>query len=110
MAVQAANELEEESVSIDLLIVATLKPFESETVIRSVSRTGRLLIIDEHNKIGGLWSTILENIPTEIQFKSEFIGLEDCYGETGEYFELLRKFGYSVENIVYKAKKLLDLE
>jgi transketolase len=109
MAVQAAKELEKESVSIDLLIVSSLKPFDSETIIRSVSRTRRLLIIDEHNIIGGLRSAILENIPTEIQYKSDFIGIEDCFGETGEYFELLRKFGFSVENIIYKAKKLIEL-
>jgi transketolase len=109
MAVQAGNELEKESVSIDLLIVSSLKPFDSETMIRSVSGTGRLLIIDEHNIIGGRRSVILENIPTDIQYKTDFIGIEDCYGETGEYFELLRKFGFSVENIIDKAKKLLEL-
>lgn len=110
MAVQATNELEKESVSIDLLIVSSIKPFDSETMIQSVSGTRRLLIIDEHNIIGGLRSAILENVPTEIQYKSDFIGIEDCFGETGEYFELLRKFGFSVENIIYKAKKLLELQ
>jgi len=109
MAVLAANELEKESISIDLLIVSSLKPFDSETITRSVSVTRRLLIIDEHNIIGGLRSAILENVPTEIQFKSDFIGIEDCFGESGEYFELLKKFGFSVENIIYKAKKLLEL-
>ena len=109
MAVQAANDLEKESVSIDLLTVSSLKPFDSETMIQSVSRTGRLLVIDEHNIIGSLRSAILENVPTEIQYKSDFIGIEDCYGETGEYFELLGKFGFSVENIIHKAKKLLEL-
>ncbi len=107
MAIRAAEKLQQESISVDLLIVTSLKPFDSETMVRSVTKTGRLLIIEEHSIIGGLASAIKENVPTELQYKSNVIGIEDTFGETGDYFELLEKFGFSIENIICRAKNLL---
>lgn len=108
MAFEAAIELERLGMHADLFLVTSLKPFQGKAVYESLARTGRLLTIEEHNKIGGLRSAVLEHIHGGITFKSEFIAIDDIYTETGPYLELMDKFGISTGEIIRKSKRLIE--
>ena len=47
---QAAKQLEEEGVSCDVIDVATIKPLDIETILLSVEKTGRCVIVHEGAK------------------------------------------------------------
>jgi transketolase C-terminal domain/subunit len=38
----------------------------------------------------------------------DFIGVADCFAESGPYMELLRKFGISTEEIESRARQLVE--
>jgi pyruvate/2-oxoacid:ferredoxin oxidoreductase alpha subunit len=44
---QAADELEEQGVSVEVIDVATISPLDMDTIIESVERTGRCVIVQE---------------------------------------------------------------
>jgi pyruvate/2-oxoglutarate/acetoin dehydrogenase E1 component len=52
-AMQAAQKLEAEGISVEIIDPRTLVPFDSQAVINSVGRTGRLVIADPANKTCG---------------------------------------------------------
>ena len=52
-AMQAAQKLEAEGISVEIIDPRTLVPFDSEAVLNSVGRTGRLVIADPANKTCG---------------------------------------------------------
>jgi pyruvate dehydrogenase E1 component beta subunit len=52
-ALEAAEQLVEEGINIEVVDLRTLKPLDEETIIRSVSKTGRVLIAHEAPKTGG---------------------------------------------------------
>jgi len=52
-ALEAAEQLAEEGINIEVVDLRTLKPLDKETIIRSVSKTGRVLITHEAPKTGG---------------------------------------------------------
>ncbi len=52
-ALEAAQKLADEGVELEVIDLRTLKPYDSETIIGSVTRTGRLLIVHEAPLIGG---------------------------------------------------------
>jgi pyruvate dehydrogenase E1 component beta subunit len=52
-SLEAANRLEKENISIEVVDVRTLAPFDKKTVLQSVKKTGRLLIVEEECKTGG---------------------------------------------------------
>lgn len=58
----AAETLAEDSVSAEVIDVATLKPFDVETVLRSVARTGRCVIVHEAALSGGFGAEIAARI------------------------------------------------
>ena len=110
MAIEAAAELEKAGISTDLLEVSTLKPMDAETLIASASKTGRVLTIEEHTIYGGLGSAVSEVLAGACPVRMDFIGIRDTFTETGPYVELLAAYGICTENIVRKARQLLDMK
>jgi len=61
----AAGKLEEEGISVEVIDPRTLVPFDEETVINSVRKTGRLVIVEEDTKMGGWGSEVAAMIVEE---------------------------------------------
>jgi pyruvate dehydrogenase E1 component beta subunit len=51
---QAAKELAKDGVEAEIIDPRTIKPFDLETVIKSVKKTNRLVIVDESHPFGGV--------------------------------------------------------
>ena len=80
---------------------------DEAALIESVSKTKRILTVEEHTIHGGLGSAIAEVLSCRCPVKMDCIGMNDMFTETGPYPELLRAYGICPENIVDKAKRLL---
>ncbi len=107
MALEAAEKLETGGIKVDLLEIPCLKPLDTETLVDSVAKTGKVLTVEEHNIIGGLGSAVAEALGKEKPSIMGFVGIEDRFTESGDYDDLLAKYGLSVRAIVKKAKQLL---
>jgi pyruvate dehydrogenase E1 component beta subunit len=62
---KAAEKLEAEGYSVEIIDLRTLSPFDKDTVIESVKKTHRLLIAHEAVKIGGLGSEVAAVVAEE---------------------------------------------
>jgi pyruvate/2-oxoglutarate/acetoin dehydrogenase E1 component len=64
-SLEAANELEKEGIDVELVDVRTLRPLDLQTILESVQKTGRVVIVHEACKTGGfggeIASLIMEN-------------------------------------------------
>ncbi len=54
VAMQAANQLAKDGVEVEIVDPRTIKPFDFETVIKSVQKTNRCVIVDESHPFGGI--------------------------------------------------------
>jgi pyruvate/2-oxoglutarate/acetoin dehydrogenase E1 component len=61
-ALEAAQKLAQEGIELEVIDLRTLKPYDAETVIASVKRTGRLLMVHEAPLIGGFGGEIVAMI------------------------------------------------
>ena len=59
-AVLAAKELEKFGLDVKILGIHTVKPIDKEEILKSALETGGLIVIEEHNKDGGLGSAVAE--------------------------------------------------
>ncbi len=57
-ALQAAEVLAEEGAQVEVVDLRTLRPIDAETVLASVRRTGRALVVYEDNLTGGLGAEV----------------------------------------------------
>ncbi|MBN2731672.1 MAG: pyruvate dehydrogenase complex E1 component subunit beta [Balneolaceae bacterium] len=54
VATQAANKLKEDGVEVEIIDPRTVKPLDMETIIKSIKKTNRCVIVDEAHPFGGL--------------------------------------------------------
>jgi len=105
---KAAEELEGEGIHCQILQVHTLKPIDHEAIAKASEETGALVTIEEHNIIGGLGSAVAEVLASSKPAPMERVGIQDKFAESGDYHQLLDKYGMSYRDIVDAAKKALQ--
>ena len=105
-ALQAAEKLEEEGISVKVVNVSSLKPLDEEAIKTLANGMKGLVTAEEHSLIGGLASAITfilrgSGIPVIP------IGIDDRFGQSAHnYEELLEEYGLTTENIIKSVKKL----
>jgi pyruvate/2-oxoglutarate/acetoin dehydrogenase E1 component len=65
MALEAAAAAAEKEVSVEVIDLRTIRPYDAETVLDSVSKTGRAVVANEAPKIGGLGAELSARIHEE---------------------------------------------
>lgn len=106
-AIEAGKELEKCSISAEIINMATIKPLDSELVVKSAKKTGKVITVEEHNIVGGLGEAVCAALSAECPVPVKRIGINDEFGHSGPAKDLLKEFGLSAENIVKTAKEFL---
>jgi transketolase len=108
MAIQAADQLADGGIAVDLLEISTIKPIDTAMLVASASKTRKVLAVEEHTVIGGMGSAVAEVLVRSMPCKMDFVGIEDRFPESGDYTALMRKYGLSAEHIAHAAKRLVN--
>ena len=106
-ALKAAEALEAEGVSAEVLNVATVKPLDTEAVLASVGKTGCAVVAEEHGMAGGLGELVAGVLAAGKPAPLEFVNGGDRFGESGSPAELIAAFGLDAAHIVEAAKKAI---
>lgn len=107
---EAALELEKDGNSVEVVSVHTLKPLDIKKIAELIKKTGALVVVEEHNVIGGLYSAIAEVMAKEkIMIPSLAIGLSDVFAvDYGRLDDVRRANGLDRESIYKKVKNFLE--
>ena len=103
----AAEKLEAEGISVEVINMHTIKPLDVDLVVRSAAKTGKVVTVEEHSIIGGLGSAVAEVIAEKQPAKLLRIGVEDRFGESGPALKLLEKYELDAAGICKKVKAFL---
>jgi len=106
-AIEAGRILEEKGFSVELINLHTIKPLDTEAIIRSITKTKCAVTVEEHNVIGGLGDAIAQVAAKHLPIPIEYIGTNDTFGESGKPTELLTKYGLDTPFIVEAVEKVL---
>ncbi|KKS80172.1 MAG: Transketolase central region [Candidatus Beckwithbacteria bacterium GW2011_GWA2_43_10] len=108
-ALLAAENLQKERVSTEVINLHTIKPLDLAAVLKSVQKTNCLVTVEEHQVMGGMGSAVVEALAQAYAVPvTEMIGIKDSFGESGQAAELLQKFDLGASSIVQAAKKALS--
>lgn len=107
-ALLAAEELSKEGIETMVINSHTIKPLDEKTIIEAAKKTGAVVSVEEHQINGGLGSAIAELLAKKYPAPQEFIGVGDRFGESGEPWELIEKFGMGMEAIKKAVKKVIS--
>ncbi|WP_435408771.1 alpha-ketoacid dehydrogenase subunit beta [Pleionea litopenaei] len=105
----AADKLAAEGISCEVIDVATVSPLDIETILESVAKTGRAVIVQEAPKAGSLGS----EIAAEIAEKGIFnllapIGRVSGYDTIMPYYRLEKQYMPTVDRILEEVRKTVE--
>jgi transketolase len=106
-AVEAARQLKEEGISVELINIHTIKPLDEDAVLASAKKTGAVVTCEEHNKYGGLGSAIAECLSKHAPTPQEYVATDDTFGESGTADKLLSKYGLDTPDVVKAVRRVI---
>lgn len=107
-ALAAAETLQAQGISAEVLDMYSIKPFDRKTLLASAGKSGAVLVVENHQKRNGLGYEISNFLLKEYPVPFENLGLEDTFGESGEYYKVIDKYGVSDRCISGAAAALLE--
>jgi transketolase len=108
-AIEAAETLEKEGISVKVVNVSTVKPLDQQAVINCTKGFKGVVTAEEHSIIGGLGGAIAEALRGVKGQPLEFVGIQDKFGTSAyNYEELLAFYGLTAEAIADSVKKILQ--
>jgi len=107
VSLQASEELKKEGISAEVINMSTIKPLDEEIISSTARRTGGIVTVEEHNYLTGLGSAVACHLVENELVPMKRVGIPDCFGESGESDELMRKYGLTKENVIAAVRDVL---
>ena len=106
---KAKKLLEQEKVGVRVINIHTIKPFDTDIIIKAARETKGIVTVEDHNIIGGLGSAVAEAIAESgIGIKFKRIGLDNSFSKGyGTYAQVKDLNGIGIQNIVCAVKEMM---
>ena len=108
--ITAAEKLKEVGIEADVIHYPVVKPFNGGTLIESVRKTHKVVVVENHSVIGGLGSAVCEELSIYCPSKVYRIGTKDTFGQSGEQRQLMDFYGLTDKKIYEIILKFMDVK
>ena len=106
-AIKAGEELNKMGISAEIINIHTIKPLDSDIILKSISKTGCLVSAEEHNYHGGLGESISRILAQNNPAPQSFVATNDTFGESGTPQQLMEKYGLNSQAIIKSAIEVI---
>ena len=106
-ALQAAEMLEKEGISAEVINIHTIKPLDEDAIVASAKKTRAVVTCEEHLFNGGLGDSVAQTLALHCPTPMEYVAVDDKFGESGTPDEMLTNYGLRAANIVEKVHAVL---
>ena len=107
-ALQAAEELEKQGISAEVIDIHTIKPLDTEAVLASAAKTGAVVTAEEHLIAGGLGELIAGVLSRTAPCPVEIVAVDDQFGQSGTPAGLMELYGLDKVHVVSAAIKAIS--
>ena len=106
-AMQAADALAKEGISAAVVDFFTVKPLDAEAVEAWAKKCGAVVVAENHNRFGGLWSSVSQTLLERCPVPAACVAVEDEFGEVGPQSYLQERFGLTKEHVIAQVRAVL---
>ena len=107
VVLKALPLLKEAGVSAEVISLNTIKPLDEVTITWSARKTNKVVVVENHSIIGGAYSAVAELLSQKQPVLMMPIGINDQFGQTGKYKELLEAYELDEVHIAQKIIKFV---
>ncbi len=102
-ALETAQLLKEKGISVRVVNLSSIKPLDIDLIVQSAQKTGLIVTAEDHNIIGGLGSAVAEVLALNHPCPMVMMGIQDCFGESGEPQDLAVKYQLTSQDIANRV-------
>ena len=106
-AYRAAEILASKGIDAEVISVPVVKPFDKETIIESVKKTGFAVTLENHSIMGGLGSAVCEALSENYPARVLRLGMNDTFGQSGTPKDLLKYYGLDAQSVANRVVEVL---
>ena len=110
LALEAREILAEQGISARVLNIHTIKPLDTDILLKAAKETGAIVTAEEHSVIGGFGAAVCEALSGEYPVPVRRVGVEDRFGRSGTVPALLEEYGLTAAHIAEEAKKAVSMK
>jgi len=108
-ALKAKEILESEKIAVRVIDLHTIKPLDKDTILKAAQETKLIVTAEDHSVIGGIGSCVCEVLAENAcSVAVKRIGIQDEFGQSGKWSELMKHYGLTAEEIVKTVKQNLN--
>lgn len=104
-ALKAKEILKQKNIYVRVVDMHTIKPIDKELIVKCANETDKLYTVEDHSIIGGLGSAVCEVLCDSAPKKVTRIGINDEFGQSGKWQELMAYYGITAEKIAERIIK-----
>lgn len=104
-ALQAAEILAAEGISVRVLDMHTIKPIDEEAIVKAAQDTKSIITAEEHSVIGGLGSAVASVVARRCPTRVSMVGVLDQFGRSGKPEELKKAYHLTAADIVQAVRE-----
>lgn len=108
MAVQAADLLKEEGLSVRVIDMHTIKPIDKDILIQAARETGAIVTAEEANVIGGLGGAVCEVVSLHHPVPVIRHGVKDEFGRSGAAKAVLSAYGLTAQDLARTVRHAME--
>ena len=106
---QAAAQLQEQGVSVEVIDLRTIKPWDEQCVLESIEKTGRLVVVHEAAKSGGFGAEIIATVMEKAGYLLETPPVRVAHADMPWAVAKLEPFSMiSTERIAIAVRKVME--
>ncbi|MBE5821218.1 MAG: transketolase family protein [Clostridiales bacterium] len=105
--IKAKDILKEKGINARIVDLHTIKPVDKQTIIETAKQVKHIITVEDHNIIGGIGSIVADVLAEEYPTKIYKIGINDEFGKSGKWNELLTYYGLDGNSIANKAMEII---
>ena len=107
VALQARETMAKEGVSVRVIHMHTVKPLDSELVLKAAKETGCIVTSEEHSIVGGLGGAVAEFVSENCPVPVVRHGVNDEFGRSGKAAEVLEAYGLTADGLCGRVREAL---
>ncbi|MGE4491759.1 MAG: transketolase family protein [Syntrophotalea sp.] len=107
MALDAAEILAARGIQARVLHMGSIKPLDTELMLKAARETGAIVTAEEHSIIGGLGGAVCEALAEGAPAPVERVGMRDVFGQSGPAGKLLEHYGLTPASLVAAAERVV---
>lgn len=106
--IEASETLTKNGIDAEIINLPMVKPIDVEAIVKSASKTGIVVTVENHSVIGGVGSAVCEVLSEHHPVPVHRLGVQDTFGQSGDLENLMKYYRLNSAELAEDITKIME--